>query len=60
MQASKAKRKRDDWGDKPCSHPSFAKEYILGAQTGDYVCTQCGQSFDKNERDQIEDNRGKA
>ena len=24
-----------------CDH-SFEKEYYLGAQTGDYICTKCG------------------
>jgi len=29
----------------PCQHPKLDKEYYLGAQTGDYVCTKCGQEF---------------
>jgi hypothetical protein len=53
MQSSDAKRKRDSWGDKPCKHSNFVKEYILGSQTGDYICTTCGQAFDRNEVDQI-------
>ena len=41
-------------GNKPCSHPKFEKETHLGwgyveEKTGDYVCTQCGQDFTKNE-----------
>jgi hypothetical protein len=27
-----------------CSHPRVAKEYILGAQTGDYKCLSCGKT----------------
>lgn len=40
-------------GNKPCSHPEFAKEYMLGASTGDYVCTQCGESFSPDEYKEI-------
>ena len=34
---------RKKWGDKPCEHPKLMKEYYLGSQTGDYICTTCGQ-----------------
>lgn len=42
-----------EWGDKPCDHPQVVKEYHLGTQTGDRVCTKCGYSaspeyFSKN------------
>jgi hypothetical protein len=30
------------WGDKPCEHPAFAKEYDQGVRTGNFICTQCG------------------
>ncbi len=36
---------RKAWGDKPCDHPEFTDEYLFGSRTGDYVCTQCGKSF---------------
>ena len=43
MQMSEAARRRKTWGNKPCKHPNTDKEYDLGAQTGDYVCTACGR-----------------
>lgn len=54
MQFEEIQRIREEWGDKPCDHPSIDNEYILGSQTGDYVCIQCGIShpdrsfFNKN------------
>ena len=48
MQADKAKQLRDAWaaqGSSPCDHPELAKEYILGSNTGDKVCTTCGEDF---------------
>lgn len=44
MQAKTARRLREAWGDKPCNHPNLEKEYELGSDTGDYVCTSCGKS----------------
>ena len=57
MQYEEAKRLKDAWGNKPCSHPSFEKEYYLGAQTLDYVCIQCGEAFTKQEIETIEKGR---
>lgn len=45
MQMSEIKKLKDSWGNKPCDHPELDKEYILGYQTGDYICTSCGESF---------------
>lgn len=45
------------WGDKPCKHPSFDKEYYVASWTGDYVCKQCGRSFTEVEMREIERNR---
>ncbi|MEH7374467.1 hypothetical protein [Neobacillus drentensis] len=45
MQNSAARELKEEWkekGNKPCSHPQIVKEYILGSQTGDYVCSTCG------------------
>jgi hypothetical protein len=28
----------------PCDHPRVVKEYHLGSDTGDYVCTRCGET----------------
>ena len=49
MQIDDAKRLRREWGDKPCGHPYAQKEYDRGAQTGDWICTQCGAVFDSRE-----------
>ena len=43
MQARDAAQLRKEWGNKPCDHPKWEREYDLGAQTGDYVCTTCGK-----------------
>ena len=48
MQSSKAKELRKQWkllGDKPCNHSELVKEYDLGADTGDKVCTRCGKAI---------------
>ncbi len=50
IQSKKIKEIKDKWGNKDCSHPYFTKEYDLGAQTGDYVCMQCGEIFTKSKR----------
>lgn len=42
MKLEEANERREMWGDKPCNHPSLEKEYYMGSQTGDYVCTICG------------------
>lgn len=49
MQMDKARELRLSWGKKHCKHPSFVKEYYLGADTGDKVCTQCGETFSPEE-----------
>ena len=43
MQSREAEALRARWVGKPCDHPKTSKEYYLGAQTGDYVCTKCGE-----------------
>lgn len=47
MQTSEANQLRKLWGNAPCDHPHLVKEYNLGSDTGDLVCTQCGRSFYK-------------
>ncbi len=57
MNIYKAEELRKAWDGKPCNHPSFEVEtfpatYETGwveSKTGDYVCTQCGETFTKNE-----------
>ena len=46
MQTTKAAKLRDRWGDKPCDHPGWDREYYLGASTGDDICTSCGRVVD--------------
>jgi hypothetical protein len=45
MQKKKAAALKQAWGDKPCDHPTLAREYDLGERTGNYVCTSCGTSL---------------
>lgn len=62
MDIKKAKALREAWGDKPCKHPDFSKESISGligtqfieSKTGEYICTQCGRTFSRNEKIEIE------
>ena len=44
MQDKDAAQLRKDGSDKPCDHPKIVKEYHLGMQTGDYVCTTWGET----------------
>ncbi len=53
MQRKRAAALREEWGDQPCEHPAFAKEYDLGVKTGNYVCTQCGATITFRERAEI-------
>jgi hypothetical protein len=53
MKMKRAQQLRDEWGDKPCDHPAFAKEYDLGERTGRFVCTQCGRTFTAPEKAEI-------
>lgn len=57
MQMKDAKKLRDKWGNRKCDHPDFDREYDLGGSTGDYNCTQCGQSFMKCDVDKIKEDR---
>ncbi len=38
-----AKLKKESNGS-PCDHSHVVKEIYLGSPTGDYACTQCGES----------------
>ena len=59
MQMKKAQQIRNDWGDKPCDHPDFDREILLGCDTGDYICVQCGEYLTKQEREAINTKRKK-
>ncbi|MEV0569674.1 hypothetical protein [Dactylosporangium sp. NPDC050588] len=43
--ASELRARHRAAGSPPCAHADLAKEYYLGAQTGDYICTACGREF---------------
>lgn len=50
MQMNEAQELREEWkkkGNPPCKHETLEKEYCLGAQTGDEICTKCGKTFYK-------------
>lgn len=53
MKRKKALQLQQEWGDRPCEHPSFAKEYDLGERTGNFVCTQCGRIVSQREKIEI-------
>jgi transposase-like protein len=53
MKKKRAEQLREEWGDKPCDHPTLAKEYDAGVQTGRYLCTQCGQPFTYREKAEL-------
>jgi hypothetical protein len=53
VQRKKAIELQRAWGDKPCVHPAFSREYDLGERTGSYRCTQCGASFTFHEKSAI-------
>lgn len=53
MQRKRAIELQQAWGDRPCDHPTLAKEYDLGERTGGYVCTQCGATFSFRERAEL-------
>uniref|UniRef100_A0AB33ISN2 Uncharacterized protein n=1 Tax=Prevotella sp. GTC17253 TaxID=3236793 RepID=A0AB33ISN2_9BACT len=54
MDFKEAEKLAKDWGEKPCDHPHIQKETWIdlegiAVQNGDYVCTQCGQTFTEAE-----------
>ena len=53
MQKKKATLLKQAWGDKPCAHPAFAKEYDNGERTGNFVCTACGSTFTFREKAEL-------
>lgn len=67
MDIKKGEELRKEWGGKHCDHPSFEKETqgapivkgmgYVEVKTGDYICTQCGEVFTKDEKEAIEKSR---
>lgn len=52
MQAKKGTQLRKEWAEKggpPCEHSVLDKEYYLGADTGDVICTTCGETWWRND-----------
>jgi hypothetical protein len=45
---------KEEWGNKPCNHPEFEKEYYTGAFLLNYVCTQCGMEFTVSQKLEID------
>ena len=58
MQRRKSLALQQAWGDKPCEHPEFSREYDMGERTGNYCCTQCGVSVTFREKAEITAARG--
>ncbi len=49
MQMTDAGKLRKMNDGENCKHINAEKEYYLGAQTGDYACRQCGETFSSKE-----------
>ncbi|RQW91979.1 hypothetical protein DKL51_20015 [Micromonospora globispora] len=52
MQINEAARRRERWrqaGSPPCAHEQHEREYYLGSDTGDNVCTDCGAIWTRGE-----------
>lgn len=58
MQRTKAAELQRTWGDKPCDHPSFSREYDMGERTGNYRCAQCGAPISFREKVELMAARG--
>ena len=50
MKRKRAAELQQEWGDRPCEHPEFAKEYDQGARTGNFICKQCGTTLSFREK----------
>jgi hypothetical protein len=48
---------KDDWGDKPCDHPTLEKVYYTGAFLTVYCCTSCGKEFTISQKLEIDETR---
>lgn len=53
MKRKRALQLQEEWGDKPCPHPAFAKEYDQGVRTGNFICTQCGAILGFREKGEL-------
>ena len=57
MEYNNALKLKENWGAKPCDHPSFEKVYYNGAFLINYACTQCGAEFTIAEKMTIDEIR---
>jgi len=57
MEYVKSQKLKEEWGDKPCDHPSFEKVYFTGAFLLNYSCTTCGADFTISQKLEIEEAR---
>jgi hypothetical protein len=53
MKRKQALELQQAWGDRPCEHPAFSKEYDQGTRTGNFACTQCGTVLDFREKGKL-------
>jgi hypothetical protein len=60
MKKKRAHELQREWGDRPCTHPAFAKEYDQGVRTGNFVCTQCGTILGFREKGRLMAERREA
>jgi hypothetical protein len=59
MEYLKAKKIREEWGEKPCDHPKIEREFYGDTHTLDWVCSQCGTEFNVLEMLELKDNQRK-
>jgi hypothetical protein len=59
VQRKKAIELQKAWGNRPCDHPEFSREYDSGERTGNYCCTRCGATVSFRERAAIVEQRTK-
>jgi hypothetical protein len=57
MEYNDAQKLKESWGNKPCDHPGFEKEYYVGAFLINWVCTQCGKEFTIAQKLELESER---
>jgi hypothetical protein len=48
---------RENWGDKPCEHPSLEKVFYTGAFLTVYCCTSCGKEFTISQKLEMDETR---
>ncbi len=63
VQMTKVAEIRQEWikaGSPECDHPDLDKEYYLGAQTGDFACMRCGETFSDKEARPIRKRNGEV